>query len=256
MRTLEEELGIGLFERSSSGLKLTEAGEELRRSCERLIDGVTDLQRRLAGRDQRPEGQVRITYPDGFARLVIEAVAKLGELYPEISIVHVNTEDFVDLGRGGADIAVRAADHPPQDLLGRRIGEIRWGLYGEKSRYPEPIDNFEPGGHDFVGFGGRWAEAPPTRWLKKNIPRAQVRAEVDDPQSIRELAASGIGLGLLMAIDGDRDDRLTRVSDWPGELPPTSLWLLVHPDVSRAARVRVVADVLYDHLRAADGAFH
>ena len=108
---------------------------------------------------------------------------------------------------------------------------------------------------DWIGFGGRWAKAPPTTWLKENIPAAQIRAEVDDPQSIRELAASGIGLGLLMAIDGDRDSRLTRVSHWPGELPPTSLWLLMHPDVSRARRVRVVADYLYDHLRALEGAF-
>ena len=79
--------------------------------------------------------------------------------------------------------------------------------------------------------------------------------ENGEPQSVRELAASGLGLGLLMAIDGDRDPRLTRVSAWPGDSPPGSLWLLVHPDVSRARRVRVVADCLYDHLRSCKEAF-
>jgi len=255
VRALEEELALTLLERSPSGLTLTEAGEELRRSCDILIEGVADLQRRLAGQDQRPEGRVSITYPDGFARYVIAAAAELGQLYPGISIKHVNTEDFVDLNQRGADIAVRASDSPPENLLGRRIGEIRWGLYGTKNRYPETPAEFEPRDHDYIGFGGRWSKAPPTRWLKDNIPAVQIRAEVDDPQSIRELAASGLGLGLLMAIDGDLDPRLTRVSAWPGELPPTTLWLLMHPDVSRARRVRVVADYLYESLRSLEGAF-
>ena len=255
LRALEEQLGRTLFERSPSGLSLTEAGKELRRSCEILVDEVADLQRRLAGKDQRPEGRVALTYSYGFAPHVISAVAELGKLYPGIAITHVKSEDFVDLNRREADIAIRAADHPPENLLGRRIGKIQWGLYGNKERYPAPPEEFIIADHDWVGFGGRWAKAPPTRWLKENVPAAQIRAEVDDPQSIHELAASGIGLGLLMGIDGDQDARLTRVADWPGELPPTSLWLLMHPDVSRARRVRVVADYLYDHLRLLEGAF-
>ena len=238
LRALEEDLGLTLLDRSPSGLRLTEAGRELHEVCRGLVEEVADLQRRLAGQDQRPEGRVSITYPDGFAPYVVATVAELASTYPLISITHVNSEDFVDLSRREADIAVRAADNPPESLVGRRIGTIQWGLYGAKAKYPvapaelvltDPIVAMKgkPGG------GG----------------------EVDDPQSIRELAASGLGLGLLMSIDGDRDSRLTFVGRWPGDLPPTALWLLMHPDVSRARRVRVVADLLYERLRALDGAF-
>lgn len=254
IRALEESLGTSLFERSPTGLKLTQAGEELRSSSEVLVTGVHDLQRRLAGKDQSPEGRVAVTYSDGFAPHIIEASAKLAELYPEISVVHINTEDFVDVSRREADIAVRAADNPPEDLLGRRIGTIRWGLYGSKTRYPHPL-NLEPASHDWIGFGGRWSKAPPNQWLRENVPAGRIRAQANDPQSIRELAASGVGLGLLMCVDGDRDARLTRVADWPGELPPMLLWLLIHPDVRRLRRVRVVADYLYDHLKRVEGAF-
>jgi DNA-binding transcriptional LysR family regulator len=255
IRALEEELGTSLLERQPTGIKMTEAGEELRRSCAILMEEITDLQRRIAGKDELAEGRVAITYSDGLASFVIEAAAQLGQLHPAISIVHLNTEDFVDVERREADIAVRASDNPPENLLGRRVGTIAWGLYGNKSRYPEPLDDVVPDEHDWIGFGGRWAKAPPTKWLKEHVPSAQIRAEVDDPQSMRELAASGIGLGLLMRIDGDRDPRLTRVAAWPGALPPTSLWLLVHPDVRRTRRVRVVADYLYDFLRGVDTAF-
>jgi DNA-binding transcriptional LysR family regulator len=255
IRALEEELGISLIERSPSGLTLTEAGDELRRSCDRLVEEVADIERRLAGKDQRPEGRVAITYPDALARHVVLGVAMLGQQYPDISIVHVNREEFVDLGGREADIAVRAAYNPPENLVGRRIGQIRWAVYGAKTRYPEAPSELVVTDHDWVGFGGRWAKAPPATWLREHVPVAQIRAEVDDPQSVRELAASGIGLGMLMCVDGGGDPRLTRVGDWPGPSPPAWLWLLLHPDVSRARRVRVVADYLYEHLRGLEGAF-
>lgn len=255
LKALEEELGLTLFERSPGGLTLTEAGEDLRRSCDVLIEEVADLQRRLAGKDQRPEGRVSVTYASSLAPLVIDAVAKLGERYPEISIVHVNSEDFVNLGDRQADIAVRAVDSPPENLLGRRIGRIRWGSYGASTRYPEPPDPFVATEHDWIGLGGRWAAAPAARWLREHIPAAQIHAEVDDPQSVRELVASGLGLGPLMVFDGDRDPRLTHVGPWPGPSPPAFMWLLLHPDTGRARRVKVVADYLYDYLRGLDGVF-
>lgn len=255
MAALEEALGTALFDRSPHGLELTDAGRELRLTANAVAEEIEDVQLRLAGRDGRLEGQVSITYSDGFASDVIRAAAELRQLYPGISIVHVNTEDFVDVGRREADIAVRASDSPPESLVGRRIGEIAWDLYGAKRLYPEAPAEFVPADHDWIGFGGRWAKAPPTAWMRENVPAERIRAEADDPQSIRELAAAGIGLGLLMRNDGARDSRLTRITAWPGELPPSSLWLLIHPDVRSVRRVRVVADYLYDHLRNIEGAF-
>ncbi len=255
IRALEEELGTSLVERSSSGLELTEAGRDLRESCEALRREVDALQRRLAGRDQRLEGRVSITYPDGFSSHVNEAVAALGESYPEISIAHVHTEDLVDLERREADIAVRAAYAPPEQLLGRRIGEIRWAVYGAASKYPHALDELVIEDHDWIGFGGRWRDAPPSRWLRGAVEAGRIRAEVDTPHSVRELTASGLGLGVLMAVDGDRDPRLTYLAQWPGPALPPSLWLLVHPQVSRAQRVRKVADHLYERLRGIEGAF-
>jgi len=86
---LETEDGLAVF--------VTEAGKDLRGSCTMIIEEIADIERRLAGKDQRPEGRVAITYPDGFASHVIAGVAKLGKLYPDISIVHVNREEFVAL---------------------------------------------------------------------------------------------------------------------------------------------------------------
>ena len=79
--------------------------------------------------------------------------------------------------------------------------------------------------------------------------------EVQASRRLRELAAAGLGVGLLMAVDGDRDPRLTDLGAWPGPSPPAFLWVLLHPDVGRARRVRIVADYLFDYLRALEGVF-
>lgn len=255
IRALEEELGLTLFERAPTGLTVTEAGEELRRSCTTLIEGVADLQRRLAGKDQRAAGRVSLTYAASVAPHVLDAMGSFGKLYPDISIVHVNSEEFVDLGGRVADVAVRAVTSPNESLHGRRVGKIRWGVYGARSRYPEVPDTFVPSEHDWIGMGGRWAKAPPSVWLREHVPASHIRADVDDPQSVRELTAAGLGVGLLMALDGDRDPRLVHLGAWHGPSPPAYLWLLLHPDVGRARRVRVVADYLFDHLRGLDDVF-
>jgi DNA-binding transcriptional LysR family regulator len=161
LRALEEELGVTLFERSPGGLVITDAGEELRRSCDVVIEAVSDLQQRMAGKDQRPEGRVSLTYAMSLAPLVIDAIAQLRTSHPNIQVAHVNSEEFVDLGRGQADVAVRAVENPPETLVGRRVGRLRWAVYGAKTRYPEPPPELIATDHDWIGLGGRWAAAPP-----------------------------------------------------------------------------------------------
>jgi DNA-binding transcriptional LysR family regulator len=255
LKVLEEELGVTLFERSPAGLVITEAGEELRHSCETVIEAIADMQDRMAGKDQRAEGRVSLTYAASLAPLVMDAVAKMRDVHPMIQIVHLNREEFVELGHNQADVAVRAVSNPPEHLRGRRLGRLRWSVYGAKTRYPEPPAKLVPSEHDWVGLGGRWAKAPPVLWLSEAVPASQLHGEADDPQTVRELVASGLGLGLLMTIDGDRDPRLTCIGPWPGPSPPAYLWLLLHPDTGRARRVRVVTDFLFDYLRRMDGLY-
>lgn len=67
---IEGEIGRPLFERSRSGYSPTAAGEEMVALANRMSDGVIEFERRLAGQDERPRGELRVTTTDSlFASL-------------------------------------------------------------------------------------------------------------------------------------------------------------------------------------------
>ena len=64
LKRMEERLGTRLFERTPSLCRPTEAGSEVRDLAERMRAEIAVLETRVAGRDLRPEGVVRLTAPD------------------------------------------------------------------------------------------------------------------------------------------------------------------------------------------------
>ena len=59
---------------------------------------------------------------------------------------------------------------------------------------------------------------------------------------LRSATRSGLGIGLLSAFLADKDPELVRLlpenKDW------VDIWLVLHPDLQRAARVRAVVQAL------------
>jgi molybdate transport repressor ModE-like protein len=64
LNAVEQRLGSRLFERARDGYTPTQAGELALATAARLLDDLTDLERRIAGEDVHPSGLVRITTPD------------------------------------------------------------------------------------------------------------------------------------------------------------------------------------------------
>jgi DNA-binding transcriptional LysR family regulator len=44
----------------------------------------------------------------------------------------------LNLSKRDADVAIRATDHPPENLVGRRVAIIAWALYGRADEFPDP----------------------------------------------------------------------------------------------------------------------
>ena len=64
---VERILGAPLFERSRAGYQPTAAGEEMAALAAEIEDSVVNFERRVAGRDARPAGDVRVTTVDSIA---------------------------------------------------------------------------------------------------------------------------------------------------------------------------------------------
>src|SRR6201986_5113845 len=64
INALEEGLGARLFERGRAGYALTAAGEEMVPLASRMGEEITSFERRIAGRDIKPSGELRVTTND------------------------------------------------------------------------------------------------------------------------------------------------------------------------------------------------
>ena len=139
---VEKQLGSRLFDRGRAGYVLTTCGEEMVRLAERIGDDVTSFERRVTGQDLRPSGELRVTSNDlVLLHLLTEVLVDFRKAYPEIVLDIVVSNTMLNLSRRDADVAVRAAYHPPETLSGRRVSKIAWAVYGPASR---KIRSFHP----------------------------------------------------------------------------------------------------------------
>ena len=84
---LEEKLSTRLFERSRNGYTPTAAGEEMIRLAGRMDQDIVDFERKIAGRDVKPAGDLRVTTNDALlVHLMTPVFASFREAFPDIRL--------------------------------------------------------------------------------------------------------------------------------------------------------------------------
>ena len=186
LAAIENDVGARLFERSRAGYQPTEAGEEMIALAGTMAESILEFERRVAGRDAKPSGELRVTTVDSVAvGLLAPILARFRAANPGVQVDLIIAAQTLNLSRRDADVAIRGANDPPESLVGRRICTIRWAVYCTPAMAAE--------------FGGRVVAAAPwvgfssaptrgKRWIDEKIgPRRQVCAV----NSVLAMAANG-----------------------------------------------------------------
>ncbi|WP_043694258.1 LysR family transcriptional regulator [Luteibacter sp. 9133] len=106
IKVLESETGHRLFRRTSEGLVLTDAGDDVLRAAEAMGNAALSMERRLAGASEQLEGILRISSADWFASYGLAPVfAEPGRRHPGIVPELIAGYRLLDLSR--RDPAVR-----------------------------------------------------------------------------------------------------------------------------------------------------
>jgi len=238
---IERRLGVRLFHRDRSGYLPTAAGEAAAASARRVEVEVLEVERQLAGRDLRPSGSVRVTTTDTLLVGVFSPIlAAFRREFPEIYLEVTVSNQLFSLSRREADIALRPSAAPPEALVGRRIGTIAQAVYGH-------VDRWRGGGApdlqqaDWIGPDGAMAYRALEKWMAVEGHDARCRYRLDTMLGMAAAAGDGAGLAVLPCYLADKDARLRRLGA-PLPALATDLWLLTHPDLRRAGRVRAFMD--------------
>lgn len=241
VNAFEQRLGLRLFDRLSTGYALTVGGDELLASARDISETVTALERRLSGQDLRLEGSLRLTTTDTLMVTVLPSLlAAFRERHPGI-VVEVSTGNaFANLTHRDADVALRPSAEPPETLVGRRISGVAHAVYGT----PELAGSGGSQGaaaeclrrSRWIGFDDSLAGSSAARWMRANLPQAQIALRCDSFVAARAAAEAGIGLAALPSYLGDSAPILVRCGDPVLEMA-TALWVLTHADLRRTARI-------------------
>ena len=233
----EEALGERLFDRLPSGYVPTEAGREAVRTAEAMERLDSELDLKIAARDDRIKGRLRVTAPQLFIQRVLGGIlAEFTEAYPEVDLELVATNDTLNLAQREADVAIRFSKDPPETLVGRRFIDQKGAVYAT----PELIAR-DQGGEaplDWVKFA-HWP-GPPAE-IKAVRPNLRVRLTVDDMAAAIGAVRAGIGATRMACFLGDTDPALVRVPGMP-RFDYLPLWLLTHADLRHVPRIRTFMD--------------
>src|SRR6202161_3018579 len=167
---LEQELAVSLFHRHARGLILTEQGDLLFCTAHEAFMKLEGARAKLTDSRERPNGDLRVTTTPGIGvHWLTPRLSEFIDLYPEVHITLLTTEEELDLAMTEADVAIRLRQPTQPDLIQRKLFSVHFHAYASPDylkRFGTPRTHEELDKHRIILLGGN---VPPhfanRRWL-------------------------------------------------------------------------------------------
>ena len=207
IRTIEQELGVRLFERNNRNVKLTKAGEFLRDEFRQLLDDFESLARHARLIAEGETGTLRIGHPASITfSLLPDLISALRHKHPNLTarMIELPGTDFDTALLGyHIDIGLNREPNKTKGLTSKRILTENFAL-AVPAAHPlakkETIDLSEAKDERFIlPFStGRSEHALGIRSLFEEAGfTPQVYFESDDGGTILGLVTRGLGISVL-----------------------------------------------------------
>jgi len=257
LTALEEELGTVLVERQTNGCVLTQAGEVLMRSAEKVESELLQAGTQLSGATEALTGTVRVGAPDGLGNYFLSrTLGGLAERHPDLTIQLVPLPRTFSLSRREADIVV-TLDRPKQGrLIVRKLTDYSLSVYAAAS-YVErhgpirAVDDLD--GHLFVTHVEDFVYSRALDYAVELGRRMKRHYECGSVVAQMEAVRAGHGIGILHDYAALQYPELRRLLP---ELRFTrTYWLMSHPDTHDTRRVAEVYAAITKAVQEAKGRF-
>lgn len=250
--SLEKDLGIPLFHRHARGLALTEQGEMLYATVAEVMNKLQATELLLSETTTKPAGELRVTVPVGLGTVwVTQRMREFLELYPEIRIELILSDEQVDLSMRAADVGLFIYEPEQSDLIRRPLFSMDVRAYasaGYIRKFGAPQNLAALSKHRIVSYSGAPAQhLTAITWIESaGLSGKQTRQPVFRVNSIMAMKyaiASGVGIGMLpdYLVEGDADlvPILTEL-----EPPKMTIYFVYAEEMKSSKRVQVLRDFL------------
>lgn len=244
IRSLEERLGVNLFNRTTRSVALTDAGQRLAERLQPVLHGLGDALEEMNQFRGTASGTLRInTSRAASYMLLMPLAARFLAAYPDIRLEIGEDDSFVDIVGSGFDAGVRLLEAVPEDMVAVQIGpRLRSAVVASpdylngRAAPRHPSDLMQ---HECVRY-----RFPSGRYYKWEFEKDGVAVEIDVPGRIAlsdvhaevRAAVDGIGIGCVPEsyVTGllEAGGLVRLLEDW---CPPIPGFMLYYPRQRRVS---------------------
>ena len=249
---LEHDVGVPLFHRHARGLVLTEQGEMLFGTASEILNKLSTAETLLTDTTTKPSGDLRVTAPTGLGTVwVTQRLREFLELYPDIRIELVLSDEQIAIAMRAADVAIWTSEPQQTDLIRRPLFTMRIHAYASaqyirRNGAPHTLEDIDD--HQIISYSGtpashlraiRWLE---TAGIDGKAPRKPAFA-ANSVLAMKYAIRAGIGVGLIPDyLTGEESELVPVLEDV--ELPTLSVYFVYPEELRSAKKVQVFRDFL------------
>ncbi|CAO4840628.1 MAG: HTH-type transcriptional regulator GltR [Holosporales bacterium] len=256
MSQLEQDMDCKLFLRHARGLSLTEEGELLYRTINKISALLNTTESLLNDYKETVSGTLKIAATTAVATVWLpKRLPLFMNKYPDLKLEFILTDGDIDFSTREADVAIRFANNAPQysDLIIESLFKVRFNVYGSKAyldSYTLPLKKEDLSQHRLIIYGAKTAvpASSVNILLKLGAKIGDVRKpciEVASAFGILECVRAGLGLGLIA--DYIAHDYPELIPVFRNVIPQTDELVMMYPKhLKTSKRIRALSQFLKD----------
>lgn len=260
LNQLERSIGQQLVRRTTRRVEATEIGLKLYEHGLRIQNELTAARESITTLGQTLQGRVRLSVPSGYGQLVMSPwLLDFKRQYPGI-VLDVMFENRVeDLMRDEVDVAVRVLSEPPQNLVARDMGSVRYvacasRAFAEAQGLPQRLDDLRTMPLITAAVIGRQLRVA-AYWREE---RHEVLLEPslisENFLFLRQAVQAGLGIGLVpdyvVQDEVDNGEIVTSLDEWRLSIFGTHMHLLYMPNRHHTRAMATFIDFVLGRARA------
>lgn len=248
--SLEGDLGVRLFHRTTRSVSLTAEGESFLPYASTMVEAEDGARSVLGPASTEVSGVLRMTAPTVFGQgIVLPLFGRLMERHPGLRIDLDLSDRVVDLVGQGLDLALRVAPLPDSELVARQIAPnprviVASPAYLKAFGKPATVASLDAHHCIVLHAVARWPLMTGGELVRKRVAG---RVQTSSVEAVRIAALQGLGLAMLAYWDVYRelaDGSLVMVNLDDAEPEALAIWAVMPTRRFVPPRVRVFLDAL------------
>jgi len=257
IRTLEKNLGILLFKRTTRALKPTDLATIYYESIGKLIDEIEKCNALVRDDEKSLTGLMRVTTSVAFGKkCLIPKIDSFLKAHPSLTIDLMLSDERLDLVNDRIDIALRLGQLPDSSLVARKLLNVSYSVLASPEflvknpnlKNPQDLKNIECILFPYSGYRDRWI----FKDLVGNIFEVPVRGRlfISSAVGILEATLSGVGPALIADWLGQEEIRRGNLVSLFNDYKVTAtsfdlaVWLMYGSKDFLPTKVRAFSDYL------------